>query len=139
MIERDRCYKLGAGGPQIEIDDAYIGGERTGEGSGRGRRGHTPFIMAVETSADRRLYTPACKLSAGSRPPKSSGYAPVSRPELPSSATAGNGFSALRGSRVSPTSATSPALIAPLPDTPPSAGQILCSPTSKTASWQHTA
>ena len=35
MIERDRRYKLGAAGPRIEIDDAYIGGERTGEGSGR--------------------------------------------------------------------------------------------------------
>jgi hypothetical protein len=54
MIERDRGYKLGASGPRIEIDDAYIGGERTGEGSGRGRRGHTPFIIAVETTADRR-------------------------------------------------------------------------------------
>ena len=54
MIERDRRYKLGAGGPRIEIDDAYIGGERTGEGSGRGRRGHTPFIIAVETTADGR-------------------------------------------------------------------------------------
>ena len=54
MIERDRRYKLGAAGPRIEIDDAYIGGERSGEGSGRGRRGHTPFIMAVETSADGR-------------------------------------------------------------------------------------
>src|SRR3954453_16865319 len=54
MIERDRRYKLGAGGPRIEIDDAYIGGERTVEGSGRGRRGHTPFIIAVETTADRR-------------------------------------------------------------------------------------
>jgi transposase-like protein len=42
MLERDRRYKLGAAGPRIEIDDAYIGGERTGEGSGRGRRGHTP-------------------------------------------------------------------------------------------------
>ena len=42
------------GGPRIEIDDAYIGGERTGEGAGRGRRGHTPFIIAVETSADGR-------------------------------------------------------------------------------------
>src|SRR5919112_725769 len=51
MIERDRRYKLGAGGPRIEIDDAYIGGERTGEGSGRGRRGHTPFIMAVTCDA----------------------------------------------------------------------------------------
>ena len=54
MIERDRRYKLGAGGPRIEIDDAYIGGERTGEGSGRGRRGHTPFIIAVETPAEGR-------------------------------------------------------------------------------------
>jgi len=42
MIERDRRYKLGANGPRIEIDDAYFGGERTGEGAGRGRRGHTP-------------------------------------------------------------------------------------------------
>jgi hypothetical protein len=54
MIERDRRYKLGAAGPRIEIDDAYIGGECTGEGAGRGRRGHTPFIMAVETSTDGR-------------------------------------------------------------------------------------
>ena len=54
MLERDRRYKLGAAGPRIEIDDAYIGGERTGEGSGRGRRGHTPFIVAIETSDDGR-------------------------------------------------------------------------------------
>ena len=54
MIERDRRYMLGAAGPRIEIDDAYIGGERTGEGAGRGRRGHTPFIIAVETSSDSR-------------------------------------------------------------------------------------
>src|SRR3954468_9561914 len=85
------------------------------------------------------LYTPACKSSAGSRPPKPSGYAHVSSLEPPSSATAGNGFSALRGSRVSSTSATLPAPIAPPPDTPPSAGQIPCSPMSKTASWPPTA
>src|SRR3954449_12565633 len=85
------------------------------------------------------LYTPACKLSAGSRPSRPSGCAPVSRPEPPSSVMAGNGFSALRDSRVSPTSATSPALIAPPPDTPPSAGQTPCSPMSKTASWPPTA
>jgi len=54
MLERDCRYKLGAAGPRIEIDDAYIGGERTGEGSGRGRRGHTPFIVAIETSDDGR-------------------------------------------------------------------------------------
>ena len=54
MLERDRRYKLGSAGPRVEIDDAYIGGQRTGEGSGRGRRGHTPFIAAIETSADGR-------------------------------------------------------------------------------------
>jgi hypothetical protein len=54
MIERDRRYKLGTAGSRIEIDDAYIGGERTGEGAGRGRRGHTPFIIAVETSTEGR-------------------------------------------------------------------------------------
>ena len=76
MIERDRRYKLGAAGPRIEIDDAYIGGERTGEGSGRGRRGHTPFIIAVETSKDGRPLYAACKSCAGFRPAKPNGYAP---------------------------------------------------------------
>ena len=54
MLERDRRYQLGAAGPRIEIDDAYVGGERSGEGSGRGRRGHTPFIVAIGTSDDGR-------------------------------------------------------------------------------------
>jgi hypothetical protein len=54
MLERDRRRLLGAAGPRVEIDDAYIGGERTGEGAGRGRRGHTPFIVAVETATDGR-------------------------------------------------------------------------------------
>src|SRR3954449_1927186 len=90
-------------------------------------------------SSAYKIYPPACKSSGGSRPPKPSGYAPVSRPEQPSSATAGNGFSALRGSRVSSTSATLPAPTVPPPDTPPSAGQTPCSPMSKTASWPPTA
>src|SRR3984893_2632709 len=54
MIERDRRSKPGAAGPRIEIDDPCIGGGRTGEATGRGRRGHTPFIIAVETSGDGR-------------------------------------------------------------------------------------
>ena len=135
MIERDRRYKLGAAGPRIEIDDAYIGGERTGEGSGRGRRGHTPFIMAVETSADRRPLYARLQVVRGFQPPKPSGYAPASRPEPLSSATAGSGFVALPTSPASSTSATSPAPVAPPPDIPPFAGQTPCSPTSKTASW----
>src|SRR5260221_3684097 len=57
MIERDRRYKLGAAGPPIEIDDAYIGGQRTRRSAGRGPRRHTPFIIALETSTGgRALY-----------------------------------------------------------------------------------
>ena len=31
-----------------------VSGGARGQGAGRGRRGHTPFIIAVETSADGR-------------------------------------------------------------------------------------
>lgn len=135
MIERDRRYKLGASGPRIEIDDAYIGGERTG----RGRRGHTPFIIAVETTADRRPIYARLQVVRGFQTAETKRLCALSRPERPSSATAGNGFSALRGSRVSSTSATSPAPIVHQRATPRSVGQIPCSPTSKTVSWPRTA
>jgi ribosomal protein L37AE/L43A len=50
MLERcdDRCLS-----GRIEIDDAYLGGERSGK-RGRGAAGKFPFIAAVETSADGR-------------------------------------------------------------------------------------
>lgn len=131
MIARDRRYQLGAAGPRIEIDDAYIGGERTGEGAGRGRRGHTPFIIAVETFADGRpLHTRLQVVRGWVRP---NVCAPVSRPERLSSATAANGFAALPSSRASSMSATSPAPIAPPRAIPLSAGPTPCSPISRTA------
>jgi hypothetical protein len=138
MIERDRRYKRGASGPRIEIDDAYIGGERTGEGSGRGRRGHTPFIIAVETTADRRPLYARLQVVRGFQTAETKRL--CTRVEAGTTVVSDGGqcFSALRGSRVSSTSATSRAPTAPPPNTPPSAGQIPCSPTSKTASWPHT-
>jgi len=48
-----RGRAIGAGNVAL-MDETRLFGERTGEGAGRGRRGHTPFIMAVETSADGR-------------------------------------------------------------------------------------
>src|SRR3954447_22063234 len=39
---------------QVEIDDAYLGGERPGGKRGRGVAGKTPFVAAVETSAERK-------------------------------------------------------------------------------------
>ena len=39
---------------RVEIDDAYLGGERPGGKRGRGAPGKTPIVAAVETTADRR-------------------------------------------------------------------------------------
>ena len=139
MLERDRRYKLGAAGPRIEIDDAYIGGERTGEGSGRGRRGHTLLSSRSRPPTTVGRYTRACRWCVASEPVKPNACAPGSPPEPPSSATAANGFAASPSSRVSSMSAMSPAPIAPLPTTRPSVGRTPCWPTSRTASWPPTA
>jgi hypothetical protein len=37
---------------RIEMDDAYLGGERSGGKTGRGSPGKTPIIAAVETTDD---------------------------------------------------------------------------------------
>jgi transposase-like protein len=40
-------------GGRIEVDDAYLGGERSGK-RGRGAAGKTPFVAAVETTPEQR-------------------------------------------------------------------------------------
>ena len=47
MLERDATKRLSG---RIEIDDAYLGGERSGGKRGRGVFGKTPFVAAVETT-----------------------------------------------------------------------------------------
>ena len=47
MMERDATKRLVG---LIEMDDAYLGGERTGGKRGRGSPGKTPIIVAVETT-----------------------------------------------------------------------------------------
>ena len=49
MMERDREHPLGG---FIQLDDAYLGGERSGGKRGRGAPGKTPFVAAVETNAE---------------------------------------------------------------------------------------
>ena len=49
MMERDRAHPLGG---FIQLDDAYLGGERSGGKRGRGAPGKTPFVAAVETNAE---------------------------------------------------------------------------------------
>ena len=52
MEERD-AGKPKMGG-RVELDDAYLGGVRSGGKRGRGAAGKTPFVAAVETSLDRK-------------------------------------------------------------------------------------
>jgi ISXO2-like transposase domain len=47
MMERDATKRLVG---LIEMDDAYLGGERAGGKRGRGSPGKTPIIVAVETT-----------------------------------------------------------------------------------------
>jgi len=47
MLERDTAKKLSG---FVELDDAYLGGERSGGTVGRGAAGKTPFVAAVETN-----------------------------------------------------------------------------------------
>ena len=49
MMERDAGKQLTG---RVEMDDAYLGGERTGGKRGRGAAGKTPFVAAVETTPD---------------------------------------------------------------------------------------
>jgi len=51
MMERDQNKPLSG---FIELDDAYLGGERTGCKRGRGAEGKTLFIAAVETTNERQ-------------------------------------------------------------------------------------
>jgi transposase-like protein len=39
---------------RVELDDAYLGGERPGGKRGRGAAGKTPVVAAVETTAERK-------------------------------------------------------------------------------------
>ena len=47
MMERDREHPLGG---SVQLDDVYLGGERSGGKRGRGAPGKTPFVAAVETN-----------------------------------------------------------------------------------------
>lgn len=51
MLERENKKPLHG---RVEMDDAYLGGKRSGKKRGRGASGKTPFVAAVETTDDRR-------------------------------------------------------------------------------------
>ena len=41
---------------RVEMDDAYLGGVRSGGKRGRGAAGKTPFVAAVSTSPEGRCW-----------------------------------------------------------------------------------
>src|SRR6202022_1031038 len=86
MMERDATKRLTG---RIEIDDAYLGGERNGGKRGRGSPGKTPIVVAVETTPEGkpiRLKFAGVRVSAvpKSRPWRSA----ISIPPAPLSVTA---------------------------------------------------
>jgi len=53
MRQRNQTYRLKG---EVQIDDAYLGGEKPGK-PGRGAAGKTPFVIAVETRENKPVYT----------------------------------------------------------------------------------
>lgn len=51
MVEREAGRMLGG---IVQLDDAYLGGERNGGKAGRGSENKRPFVIAVETTPDGR-------------------------------------------------------------------------------------
>ena len=49
MLERDAGRKLEG---EVQVDDAYLGGEQTGGKRGRGSENKTPFLAAVQVTED---------------------------------------------------------------------------------------
>ena len=52
MAEREAAKPRLSG--RVEVDDAYLGGERPGGKRGRGAAGRTPVVAAVETTPERK-------------------------------------------------------------------------------------
>ena len=74
---------------RVEVDDAYLGGERPGGKRGRGAAGKTPIVAAVETRAERRPRRMRLSWSRASARRRWSGWpSGTSPPEAMSSATA---------------------------------------------------
>ncbi|MEJ2118962.1 MAG: IS1595 family transposase [Alphaproteobacteria bacterium] len=53
MRQRNHIYKLAG---EVQIDDAYLGGEKQGK-PGRGAANKTPFVIAVQTRENKPHYT----------------------------------------------------------------------------------
>ena len=72
MMERDADERLHG---RVELDDAYLGGERSGGKRGRGAPGKTPFVAAVETTPEGKPVRLELRRVTGFRNRAISGFA----------------------------------------------------------------
>jgi transposase-like protein len=91
MLERVRQQSLAG---RIEMDDAYLGGERAGK-RGRGSRNKIPFIAAVETTQDGRPLKVHLRRVTGFRKTEIARYAQASI--LPGSEVVSDGLHCFSG------------------------------------------
>mgnify|MGYP001180644419 FL=1 len=61
---------------RLEIDDAYLGGQRSGGKAGRGSENKIPFVAAVQTTEGAGSTWPACR-PARSRRSRSTSSWPI--------------------------------------------------------------
>ncbi len=65
MAERDALYKLSG---DVQVDDAYLGGELAGGKAGRGSENKVPFVAAISLSAEGHpLYVKMAPVSGFTR------------------------------------------------------------------------
>ena len=91
MLERAQQQSLAG---HIEMDDAYLGGDRTGK-RGRGSRNKIPFIAAVETTQDGRPMKVHLRRVTGFRKTEIARYAQASL--LPGSEVVSDGLYCFAG------------------------------------------
>ena len=53
MVQQDAAHRLDG---LVQLDDAYLGGERTGGKAGRGSENKVPFVAAVQTTPDGKFF-----------------------------------------------------------------------------------
>lgn len=92
MVERDDERPLGG---NVQIDDAYWGGERHGGGRGRGSPGKTPFVAAVQCTPQGQPMTMRMDVVAGFRKTELSAWA--KRYLMPGSAVVSDGLGCFNG------------------------------------------
>ena len=129
MMERQSEKKLAG---RIEMDDAYIGGEKPGK-RGRGSRNKIPFVAAVETTQDGRPLKIHLRRLRGFRKAEIARYAKSSL--VSGSSVFSDGLYCFRAVTEAMWP-SSPVVGEKALNTPPSNGSIPCWVTSRMLCWE---